>query len=468
MSLGSSDRSFGTSLVALFIALALTSDCHAVILPYTVRTRDYSSWTPATHGGINTIGMAGATLAVPNSISAAEANPAGFAVLTGTVAGQLSKIEFADKALQRTGEAVHTDQWGMSISPGHWGLSLAYYTPQIESGIYASPNTGDTAKTEVSLKELRLTAARAFFDDALSLGSTLEVLKAVRELNEGKANRLGLSYRLGVLYRLPRHILLGASFSPQASVGPAKNPDPQAEMPGFNRSVMRPLQAGMGFGWIPNRFFKCGLSLTYVARTRDTALLGDQNVTTGAKATWVPRLGASYVVGEFTNVKMITSGGAYYDVARLSNGTNRLHLTAGFEVNPYFVNVGAGFDISPGYRALVVSIGVDVVRAARAFSIIPEDPLPPYQGLWPRVLDISADGLPIGLTSSEERTYLPPNPKQVQEIAIDIPSNIVKKVTGEKTTVEEKKAKAKTRRKGKSVPTVIPADPVPMPSPSPS
>lgn len=416
--------------------LPLSTPVSATILPYRTRTRDFSSWTAATRGDTSTIGMAGATLAVPTSISAAEANPAGFAMLTGSVSAQINKVSLTDKRLQRTGESVDSSQWGLGVTPGLWGYSIAYYSPQTESGIYASPNTGDTVKTEVSIKELRLSVARAFFDNALAVGVGLELLKAVRELDDTGANSYAPSYQFGALYRLPKRILLGVSFVPQATIGPAGNPNPQSILPGFNRSVVRPLQVGWGVGWIPNRFFKIGASATYVARTENTALLADESVATGAKPTWVPRLGASYVVAEFSNFKVESAAGSYIEMTRLSGSSDRLHVTGGIEANPYFVNLGAGFDISKDYRNLIISVGIDIVRTARSFDIIPKDSVPPYNGSWPRMTDPSPEGLPGGLVANESHEFAQPTVEAVGKIVSDVPENIAKKVMGQPTTVE--------------------------------
>ncbi len=433
---------------ALLLSLGVMStligiSAHATILPYSTRTRDFSSWTPSTRGDINTIGMAGATVATPISISAAEGNPAGYGMLTGSISAQINKISLGDTRLQRSGEPIDSSQWGLGVSPSHQGYSLSYYSPQTESGTYASPNTGDTVKTEVSLKELRLTTARAFFDDHLALGISLELLKAVRELNSASSNAYGLSYQVGALYRLPYHILLGGSFSPQARVSPASNPDSQNIMPGFNRAVVRPLLATGGAGWIPNRFFKIGASLTYAGATDNTALLADQTVITGATATWVPRLGASYVVAEYTNFKVEGALGSYYDSSRLSDSSNRVHVTAGLEANPYFINLGTGIDIADGYKNIMLSVGIDIVRTARAFDIIPKDPVPAINKRWPDAFTILPDGLPEGLTRGEERKFGSTNVQQVEKIIEDVPGNISKRVSGEKTSVVEKEDQEK-------------------------
>lgn len=443
-------RATRASLTLIGLLLLEAPIAHAYILPYSVRTRDFSSWTPSTRGDINTIGMAGATLAVPSSISAAESNPAGFAMLTGSVTAQINKINLDDRRLQRSGDPIESSQWGLGVSPGKWGFSIAYYSPQTESGIYVSPNTGDTTKAEVSLKELRFTAARSFFDDRrLAVGASLELVKAIRELGEESANAYGLSYRLGALYRLPRHFILGASFSPQSSVGPAKNPDQMLVMPGFNRTVVRPLIAGLGLGWIPNRFFKVASSFSFVGATENTALLTDESVAVGGSPNWVPRVGASYVLAEFHNFKVEGAAGSYFEISRLSNGGNRLHVTGGLEANPYFINLGAGFDVSTDYRNVIVSVGLDIVRTARAFDIIPSDPVPAYNGTFPNMNHVSADGLPDALTVGETKNFEAPSVEQVSKIVGQVPENIAKKVAGEKTTVEVKVAKDKKTKEKK-------------------
>ena len=354
----------------------------AFILPYSTRTQDFSSWTPATRGDTNTIGMAGATVALPTSISAAEANPAGFGMLTGSVSAQIVSTTLHDQRLQRSGDAIESSEWGLGVSPAHWGFAIAYYSPETESGTYVSPNTGDTVKTEVSLKELRFTLARDFFGDKLAIGTTFEVVKAIRELNDASLDAFGASYQLGALYRLPNHILIGFSFMPEVSVGPASNPDPQTVMPGFNRSVLRPMLITLGAGWIPNRFFKLGASITYAGHTNNTALLYDQTVTSGATPTWVPRLRVSYVVAEYSNLKVEAATGSYFEVSRFADQSNRLHMTAGIEINPYFVNLGAGFDVSNGYEDYVVSVGIDIVRTARAFDISPKTTYLPIKAFF--------------------------------------------------------------------------------------
>src|SRR5690606_1688100 len=108
----------------------------------------------------------------------------------------------------------------------------------------------------------------------------------------------------------------------------------------------------------------------------------------------IPRLGASYVIGEFRNLKIEAAAGTYYVPSRLSDVGSRIHGTLGVEVNPYFFNTGVGFDVARDYRNFIVSLGVDIVRALRAIQVIPKDPVPPLRGFFPKFDRSSADGLP--------------------------------------------------------------------------
>jgi hypothetical protein len=142
------------------------------------------------------------------------------------------------------------------------------------------------------------------------------------------------------------------------------------------------------------------------------------------------------VVAEYSNLKVEAATGSYYEFSRIADQSNRLHMTAGLDVNPYFVNIGGGFDIATGYGDYVVSIGIDIVRAARAFDIIPKDNVPPYKGVFPRVTHLSPDGLPGGLTADEVKTFPDSTVTDVSKIVIEAPGNILKKIEGQPTSVE--------------------------------
>jgi hypothetical protein len=440
-------------MIWLILAVLLTGEANAYILPYRTRTRDFSSWIPATQGDTKTIGMAGATVALPTSVTSAESNAAGFAMTTESVSAQISNTTYNDQRLQRSDESITTSQAGFGISPERWGFALALYSPQGESGTYVSPNTGDTVKARADLRELRLIIARRLLNDDLALGFALGLAKSTLALNNESADAYALSYQLSALYRLPGHVLIGASYSPELKVGPSGGTHFESIMPGFNRAMVRPGLLTVGAGWLPNRYFRLGLSLTLVGGTTNTALLYDEEVRVGNGASWVPRLGASYVIALYANFKAEVAVGSYYESSRLSNMPDRIHATAGLEINPSFINLGVGLDIASGFQNFIVGAGIDLIRVARFFAIIPQEDPPSYTGLFPRITTHAPDGLPEGLTSDDPKPHggqaSAGGVTQVTQVVADVPSNVVKKAIGEKTSVEIQEAKAKKKKEPK-------------------
>jgi hypothetical protein len=380
--------------------------------------------------------MAGATVALPASISSAQTNPAGYALETGSVSAQINRITVYDMRIQGDGQPIDSSQWGLAVSPPPWGFSIAYYSPITENATYASPLTGDSLLTEVSIKELRLNVSRYFFDSKLALGITAELVKAVREIGPYSYDSEAPSFMLGALYRLPEHIILGAGYIPPLTIGPNSNDYAQPEMIGFNRSVLRPSELDLGVGWAPNRFFKIGIQATYAGDTSNTALLEDQTVSTGSSPTWTPRIGESYVIADFKNFKSEWAVGSYYETSRLSGYSDRTHLTTGLDINPWFINLGVGFDLASDYRNFMMGVGIDIVRTLRFFDIIPNDPTPHYDGFVPSPVEISADGFPEAMTPGEYRVAPSTSLGDVFDIIREGPGNIADKFAGRPTQVQ--------------------------------
>ena len=83
-------------------------------------------------------------------------------------------------------------------------------------------------------------------------------------------------------------------------------------------TILHASQMNLGVGWVPNRFFKVGVSLAYIGDTANTALLYDQSITSGSTPTWIPRVGASYVLAQFSNFSSEFAAGSYYAPSRFS------------------------------------------------------------------------------------------------------------------------------------------------------
>ena len=393
-------------------------------LNYT-RTKPYAGWSSIVKGDNNTVGMAGATIAIPNSIAAMEGNPAGFPMFLGGLGAQINSNNLKDSRTSHGDSDITEYQGGVGTSTPPWGYGITYY----------SPSTEFVDNSEVSVRELRVSIARLIGKDA-SIGASLEYVKALRKFDGSDFNGGTLSVQVGGLYKLTDQWVLGASYSPEVDIGPAgsENPDPF----GFNQEVKVPSLTSFGLGFVPNRFFKAGASLIVVGGLSDTALLSDQTIAYGQKVTLQPRLGASCILAEYRAFKVELAIGSYYEEAREAGSANRFHGTFGLDVNPSFINTGIGTDIASGYKNWVASVGIDLVRTARTFGVIPQDTVPPYDGVFPPPFQHSPDGLPDGFTIGQEKTTAPPNATDVKNIVTGIPSKMVEKF-GTPAQVEEAK-----------------------------
>lgn len=406
-------------------------------LGYTQRTKPYAGWTTIVKGDNNTVGMAGATIALPNSIAATEGNPAGFSMFLGGLGAQVNSNNLNDPRTTRGNADMEEYQGGVGTSDPPWGYGITYY----------STSTEYVDSSQVSVRELRASVARLIGKGA-SIGVSLEYVKALREFGTSNYNGGTLSFQIGGLYKLTDHWIVGASFSPETDIGPAGPEAPNFY--GFNQAVKVPSLTSLGLGFVPNRFFKLGASLIMAGAVSDTALLSDQNIAYGQKINLQPRIGASCVLAEFQSFKVELAMGSYYEESRVEGTANRFHGTFGLDMNPYFINTGIGTDIASGYTNWSASIGIDLVRTARTFGIIPKDTVPPYDGFFPPPLVPSADGLPDGFTLGVEKTTAPPTVKDVKNIVAGIPDKMVEKFGTAQQQQEVRKAQSVSVKKSKN------------------
>lgn len=458
-----------TLVAAAFIPVAALA---VEPLPYSVRTKPYTGWHSGVRGDNTVIGMAGANVALPFNIGAAEMNPAGFAMLMGSVSAQITSTDITDRQIQSTDFKSKSSYYGLAVNPPPWGFAVTSYSPTMETGVYHAPITGNDVEAEMSVRELRFTGSRMFFDNTAALGISFDLAKANRNLGGSKDNRVSAGWKFGGLYKLPHHLTLGVTYSPQNTIGGNPTASALEEIPGFSQAIIMPATAGFGIGWTPNRFTQIGATVIYVSRTRDTALLKDERIEVGQYSTYQPRIGGTYTFFQFDHWKGEVALGSYYEVSRVQGEKNRFHQTASLDVNIYMFNTGIGIDRAHGYRNFMIGIGIDIIRTLREFDIVPKDNLPPYDGFFPPPYEISADGLSEGLSYGEEKSVPSQSLGDVQQIIEEAPGKISDKLKGipvdtthpslrKKTKNGNSKGKNSKRKKKNSQP----ANPLEVPAP---
>lgn len=426
-------------LIALFLSLSSTpAEAQFPGLTYPQRFFPYQGWSAIARGDTNTIGMSGATVALPNSISAVEANPAGLAMTLGGLSAQINSYSVSDPDMNRSDKDLRESQFGLGTSMPPWGYGLTYYSPKTER----------VTGSEVSVRQLRFGVARLINKD-LSFGMNLELHNANRNIAGRIYNATKVGWRLGLLYKLEDHWIIGASYVPGINIGPGAENAGNPSF-GFNQSVLEPHIFSIGMGYMPNRFFKAGASLQAVGATPGARMLYDQNISFGEDFTLQPRIGASYILFEYTWIKGELAAGSYYETSRVEGTSNRLHGTFGLEVNPWFVNTGIGGDFATHYKNLAFNVGVDIVRTLRHFKVIPLDTVPFYEGKFPPI-NVSADGLPDGFTVGEEKTISPPSASDIKEIVEDIPERVEAIISDKPSPKAKKSAKKLEQQNNKAL-----------------
>ncbi len=393
--------------------------------------------------------MAGATVAIPGSISALETNPAGLTMTMGSVSAQINSSETRDRTVNGSdSKPIMNRQGGLAVVPGNWGYAITYYTPSYEGGSYTSPTTGRTSDYEVSIRQLRFSVARSFLNKRLSLGLNFNIDHATRVAGAEDSSATDFSYKLGAIYHLRNHFLVGMSYTPPQDIGDGLARSGGNDLPGFAQPIKTPMILTIGTGWIPNRYFSLGFSVATVGTTSNSALLRDQNKPVGEYLTLQPRMGASYMIAEYKWVRISTAVGAYYETPRIKEAPNRLHGTFALQVNPWFLNIGFGLDEAERYNNLTFSVGIDIVRTARTLKIIPKDTMPPRNGFWPEPFPVRADGLPPALTEGEKKEFSSPSVGDVGTIIEEIPKNIENTLKGEPipSEIREMKENQKVRK----------------------
>jgi hypothetical protein len=361
--------------------------------------------------------MSGATVATPNSIAAMQDNPAGFAMFLGGLAAQINSQTLQDPELNRSADHITEYQGGVGTSVPPWGFGVTYYSPSSEH----------VADSEISVREIRATVSR-LVGPKTSFGVSLQYDKGIRRFDGNDLSTDHFSFQVGALYKLGDHWVMGASYTPAIDISPSG--DNSVNAFGFNQKIRVPSVTAFGFGFMPNRFFKAGLEVLAVGGTPDTALLYDQTIGYGNNFTLQPRLGASYILVEYEFLKVELAAGTYYEVSRINGQANREHGTFGLDINPWFINTGVGTDMAKGYSNWTFSVGIDLVRTARTFEIIPKDTVAPFNGEFPPIFKLSADGLADGFTQGESKNESPPTAAQVQKIVTDIPKRMEEKLGG--------------------------------------
>jgi len=416
------------AVLTLFSAIQARADA----LPYTTRTLPYSGYSTTIRGDLRTIGMAGATVGLADSLISAFDNPAGLAMTVKDPDLNITNSWVRDAHLQNLANSIQTYNYGLAASLYPWGFSAAIASSYREGQPYTLPTvTGDTPELAVLTREVRLSGARLFFENRLSIGATLILGQAERSMlfpTLSNLNHSDLSYAVGGAFgatvQLNKRVLLGASYTLPMTYPASSSTNTSGTLAGFYQPIKVPARFGFGIGWVPNRFFKLDFTFYNVGSTPDAALLKDETALVGQYSTFQPRLGAAYQWADFRELQSTFYAGSYIETTRIAGTPERMHVTGGVEFKPWIFFAGAGFDLSAGYQNLITGFGIDVGKVLEKLDAVPRAWRPPAGGWFPSPTYSSDEGLARPLV----KNWQPHGPKiDPIRVGLDIPKKLGEK-----------------------------------------
>lgn len=385
------------------LTITLGTQAYALdLLPYSIRTQPYYGWSVSPRGDIRTVGMSGATVGLADTFIAALDNPAGLAMTLNHANTNLSTSSVYDSSLQSQGNVIGGFNFGFAINHYPWGLSIGYLVRTFEGQPYAfaaAPN--DSVNLNISTQEFRFAAARLFFNNCLAVGASLNLGQGIASLNYTRitnyivsSNSFTLSGNLGASFQLNHRLILGISYTPAIRYAPMTPNIATPGISGFYQTIQVPHLLGFGLGWIPNRFLRADFTTFIAGISENTALLKDNTAAIGQSITVQPRLGLAYQWIEYPEFKSNLFLGTYYESSLIQGYPNRLHGTAGLEVQPWIFSLGYAIDASTGYRNFILFLGIDFIKTMQKLNLIPPLPHPLEAGLLPRPTTFEDEGLP--------------------------------------------------------------------------
>jgi hypothetical protein len=401
-------------------------------LPYTFRTHSYNAFSTFVIGDTRTVGMGGATAGLADTFLAGVNNPGGLAMTMGVGDTNITKNDIRDGDTQNFDNLISPpSSLGASLNVYPWTFSLGTVPIGWEGQSYDLPSTGapsfagQSAGFVVESHEFRATAARAFLNNRLGLGMSLNIGVGEEEISvpaqslddDRHAVAFGASW--GAMYQFPNRILLGASYT--LPMHYAVDTSSAPEFPGFFQSMDTPSHLELGLGWIPNRYFRADIQLSRVGETPGAALLSNDRVRVGESNTWQPKIGAAYIFMDYKNIQGTLFGGGYYETSRIELAGDRLHKTAGMELKAWIFTAGTGIDAAPAYRNSFYSIGIDLGIVLQRLNLMPTPWAPDRQGTFPNPFYSSDEGLARPLV----KDWKPEGPQfDLIEVIKDFPKNV--------------------------------------------
>ena len=371
----------------------------------------YSIFTSGVLGGTKNLGMSGAMTGLADNYSGALDNPAGPAMT-------LERSEFAGVVGQLSSSLLNDPQskyvYGElgASTPLTWGGGVTL------NDVF-SFSAKDPSGEVISVRSYALTLSQRFLDNRLSIG----VAPLLGIVSTQSQHMKSLNWRLGVLYRFPHQIFLGASYRFPQSYQPDSK----------NRIFTTPGVFSLGASWMVNRFFRAAFSLKAIGNEDQTFMIHLPQEQVGRSLSLQYHLGIDYQFISFKGLDAYLYAGTYSENTRSSLGS-RQHYTWGVEVLPLFFQLSAAQDVGPQYQNTILKISFNLGFILENLPIYPPSVKGPSGGVLPNPIKRSEDWLMTHVQDHPEDSFQVIDP-EVSDFASPLQKN--KAVKGDKNLLQK-------------------------------
>ncbi len=343
-------------LVSPFVAMAISISGNAAV----------RGESPTVLGDARQVGLAGASLAMPDSIHSAMDNPANSTVEKWAISLSLQNDRVRDHRMNSDGEYRRGEGKGILLSSPRFGLFLGHRLPSQETD----------GSTVVEVQETHLGSAYRFTDHIAIGVSVISARADWHTVTDSHASAWTAAVGGTYIHDRTRYAI---SFRPSMPITGDNQPDAL-------KVVEIPWRLSFGVSHaLSSDFFIHGALVTF-GQQKGARQIAAPKAPAGDSYSLQPRLGVEYRLLEKDPWGLSFFGGTYVEPGRLQGYNARVHTTGGISFGFLSGRASIGVDRAPGYKNVLTYIGIDVLDALvrlRAFPFLDEfknpEPLVPVQ-----------------------------------------------------------------------------------------
>lgn len=306
---------------------------------------------PTVLGDARQVGLAGASLALPDSIYSAMDNPANTSVEKWAISLALQSGRVRDSRMNSDGEFRRGEGQGILASSPRFGLFMGHRVPSEETG----------GSTTVEVKETHYGVAYRL-NDHLSVG--LSMINARGNwYSPSPSHAATWNMGAGATYTQDR-IRYALAFRPSMPITNSSQPEPI-------RVVEIPWRLSAGISYSALSDLLLHFTLVTYGGQKDARQMAPPYAEAANSASLQPRLGVEYRMVEKSPWALSFFGGSYIEPGRMQGYNARVHTTGGVALGFLSARASVAIDRAPQYKNVLAYIGIDVLDALVRLKAFP-------------------------------------------------------------------------------------------------